>query len=182
MADATRNPDVLAIGAGGLAEFHLVSRSPHAARTCLERALEEIGTDTPTATPLLSVLAQAWLELRENDVASAVISEAVARATSEDNRLTLTDALRVEAMVLAQRGRVEQAAVRIVRGLELARSFPYPYAVARLLVAYGTMLAETGRTSEAEPKFAEAREIFERLGARRITEPAIAPNSRANVP
>jgi hypothetical protein len=42
---------------------------------------------------------------------------------------------------------------------------PFPYAEARLLYQYGAMEADRDKPDEAEQYLAEARTIFERLGA-----------------
>jgi len=76
---------------------------------------------------------------------------AVERARKTGEILALVDALRVLGMVLVQQGQLEEAGMVFDEGLALARSLPYPYAEARILVEMGAL--------------DEALAIFRRLGA-----------------
>lgn len=83
----------------------------------------------------------AWAHLRGGDAgrAAELSVRAVERARKTGEILALVNALRVLGMVLVQQGRVEDAGTVLNEGLALARSLPYPYAEARILVEMGTL-------------------------------------------
>jgi hypothetical protein len=93
-----------------------------------------------------------------------LLAAGVEEAESQTHRLALVDLLRVQGQALAQSGDDEAAQDRFSRALALARSMRYPYKEALALQAWA-------RAYPADPaarqRLAEAREIFERLGAHR---------------
>jgi hypothetical protein len=87
----------------------------------------------------------------------------------EDLRLVLVDALRVQALIHNQLGRPGAAERAVQEALELARTMPYPYAEAGLLLS-ARLCTEQGRLEAAWEALAGAMAIFERLGVQRAGE------------
>ena len=85
--------------------------------------------------------------------------------TSQDCRLALIDALRVQGMVRARQGRWEEADAAFEEGATLARAMEYPHAEARILAEQGLSRAQRGETQQGSEKLQHARTIFARLGA-----------------
>ncbi len=78
------------------------------------------------------------------------------RARKTGEILALVDALRVLGMVFTKQGQLEEAGTVFHEGLALARSLPYPYAEARILVEMGAL--------------DDALAIFQQLGAAKEVE------------
>jgi tetratricopeptide (TPR) repeat protein len=72
---------------------------------------------------------------------------------------------RLRANAAAAAGRDDQAADGFAVALANARNLGYAYWLAPVLADYGTWLHSSGRADEAAPLLAEARELFERMGA-----------------
>src|SRR5207244_13627169 len=85
-------------------------------------------------------------------------------------RLTLVDALRVQAMVAMRQCHWQEAEKALEESLSLAHSMPYLYAEARLLHVYGQMHAQKGEVEPARERLKGALAIFQRLGARKDVE------------
>ena len=108
---------------------------------------------------------EAALALRDTAKAEALIAEIDALDPVQRTPVYQAQAARLRSRLRAQRGEegVEQ-------GFKLAaaifRELPMPYWIGVTLAEHGEWLAAQGQGEEAEPLLAEAREIFERLGAR----------------
>jgi tetratricopeptide (TPR) repeat protein len=102
--------------------------------------------------------------------AAAVAGRAVTRARAEHDRLSLVDALRVQALVATREEHWAEAACALEEGLALARSLPYPYAEAHLLYAHAEMHTQKGERDAARERLEAALAIFRRLGARKDAE------------
>ena len=74
-------------------------------------------------------------------------------------------ALRSEALLAARSGESDDADGKFKQAAALLREIGARFWLACVLLEHGEWLAETGRPADAEPLLAEAREIFERLGA-----------------
>ncbi|MGZ8694498.1 MAG: AAA family ATPase [Gaiellaceae bacterium] len=77
---------------------------------------------------------------------------------------------RIRAYRAAAAGEEDVAADAFGEALAAARSLGRVVYVAHVLADYGVWLVECDRTGEAEPLLEEARELFERMGARRWLE------------
>jgi tetratricopeptide (TPR) repeat protein len=126
-------------------------------------AAEDLTWDTPVE--LLSVLAEAHLELSDLDRARAYAGSAVDHARRMGVGLELIRALEVRGMVLARDGHHDLARAAYREGLDRARAMPFPYGEARLLHAYGLLDRQQHDQAAAHAKFAQALAILERLGA-----------------
>jgi tetratricopeptide (TPR) repeat protein len=73
-------------------------------------------------------------------------------------------------LVLAHRGDTGAAEELIAQGVRAIRPVGFPFALARFLLAHGTVLAQLARREEANKALYEARSIFAQLGAARWLE------------
>jgi tetratricopeptide (TPR) repeat protein/transcriptional regulator with XRE-family HTH domain len=126
-------------------------------------AAEDLTWDTPVE--LLSVLAQAHLELGELDRARAYAGRAVDHARRMGAWVQGIRALEVHGMVLARDGHHDLARAAYQEGLDRAQAMPFPYGQARLLHADGLLDRQQQDHGAAHAKFAQALAILERLGA-----------------
>jgi len=126
-------------------------------------AAEDLTWDTPVE--LLSVLAEAHLELSDLDRARAYARSAVDHARRMGVWLELIRALEVHGMVLARDGHHDLARAAYREGLDRARAMPFPYGQARLLHAYGLLDRQRQDHAAAHAKLVQALAILERLGA-----------------
>ena len=126
-------------------------------------AAEDLTWDTPVE--LLSVLAQAHLELGELDRARAYAGLAVDHARRMGGWMQGIRALEVYGMVLAHDGHHDLARAAYQEGLDRAGTIRFPYGQARLLYAYGLFDRQRQEHGAARAKFAQALAILERLGA-----------------
>jgi tetratricopeptide (TPR) repeat protein/transcriptional regulator with XRE-family HTH domain len=126
-------------------------------------AVEDLTWDTPVE--LLSVLAQAHLELGELDRARAYAGLAVDHARRMGTWIQGIRALELHGMVLARDGHHDLARAAYQEGLDRARAMRFPYGQARVLHAYGLLDRQQQDHDAAHAKFAQALAILERLGA-----------------
>jgi transcriptional regulator with XRE-family HTH domain/tetratricopeptide (TPR) repeat protein len=126
-------------------------------------AAKDLTWDTPVE--LLSVLAQAHLELGDLDRARAYAGCAVDHARRMEAWVQGIRALEVHGMVLARDGHHDLARAAYQEGLDRARTIRFPYGQARLLHAYGLLDRQRQDHAAAHAKFAQALAILERLRA-----------------
>ncbi len=153
--------------AGVLAEVEILQGRPEAALARLIPLLDRPGLEECDVTALLPVLGWARLELGQVDEAAATVQHALRRARSEQMRLVLVEALRVEALVALRRERWDGTERGLAEGVALARSMPHPYAEARLLRLSAAMRRGRGQRGPAGEQLSAALALFRRLGARR---------------
>jgi tetratricopeptide (TPR) repeat protein len=91
--------DFLRLAHGALAVRELLAGQPDAALTRLRPLLDRPNEQNAIVTRLLALVAWAYLDLGDQRQADAAAQQAVARARAEHNRLSLIDALRVQALV-----------------------------------------------------------------------------------
>jgi tetratricopeptide (TPR) repeat protein/transcriptional regulator with XRE-family HTH domain len=126
-------------------------------------AVEDLTWDTPVE--LLSVLAEAHLEVDDLHRARAYAGRAVDHARRMGAWVQGIRALEVHGMVLARDGHHDLARAAYQEGLDRARAIPFPYGQARLLHACGLLDRQQQDHAAAHAKFAQALAILERLGA-----------------
>ena len=126
-------------------------------------AVEDLTWDTPVE--LLSVLAEAHLEVGDLDRARAYAGRAVDHARRMGAWVQGIRALEVHGMVLARDSHHDLARAAYQEGLDRARAIPFPYGQARLLHACGLLDRQQQDHAAAHAKFAQALAILERLGA-----------------
>jgi tetratricopeptide (TPR) repeat protein/transcriptional regulator with XRE-family HTH domain len=169
-AGRSGDPHALRRASGTLAEVEILQGHASAARTRLLPLLDRPGLQEVSVMFMLPALAWAHLELDEIAEAERTIEQALRRARAQDARLVLVEALRVQALILTRRGMLQDAEQIVHEGLCLAREMRNPYAEARLLQVYGTLLATRGDLESAYVRLEEALAIFQRLGARKDSE------------
>ncbi|MGH2411386.1 MAG: tetratricopeptide repeat protein, partial [Chloroflexota bacterium] len=109
-----------------MAEIEIREGRPNAARDRLIPLLDRPGLAECDVTMFLPILAWAYLELDQADLAAETAKQAIARARPEDMRLVLVEALWVRVMVALRQERWEEAARSLDEGIALARAIPYP--------------------------------------------------------
>jgi tetratricopeptide (TPR) repeat protein len=160
-----------------LAECDLLEGNAGSARARLAPLLATADQGDADLSLLLAPYAWAQLELGDMAEAAAIISPSIAQAHTQNDRLTLVDALRVQALLAIRQQRWTAAEQALAEGLTLARAMPYPYAEARLLQVHGQLAAQTGHPALARERLEVALTILRRLGARveiERTEQALA--------
>jgi hypothetical protein len=110
MAERGGDPLVLRWAQSLLAERDLLERHGEAAHTRLCPLLDQPGREELVmTTDVLPRLAWAHLELGDTVPAANVAAQAVRRARAANARLGLTDALRIQAMVLTRQEHCAEA-------------------------------------------------------------------------
>jgi DNA-binding CsgD family transcriptional regulator len=172
-----------AVIGGVMARLHLQQGNPAAARSALAQALDLQGMPEATRVELLLLGADVSLRLGQPDEAGEFADAAVRLAAP----LRYFDAAvaRVQGLIAAQAGRLDEAITRYVAGLEKPSTEAQPYEGALLRHYLGlsylrrggpgdrsrarTQLREALKTFDglgAEPDAAATREALQRLGGR----------------
>jgi tetratricopeptide (TPR) repeat protein len=126
-------------------------------------AAEDLTWDYPVE--LLSVLAEAHLEVGDLDRARAYAGRAVDHARGMGAWVQGIRALEVHGMVLARDGHHDLARAAYQEGLDRAAAMPFPYGQARLLHALGLLDRQQGNHAAAHANLTQALAILENLGA-----------------
>lgn len=153
-----------------LAQIDILAGRPRIAIDRLEPLIEDADPEDNDVVFLLPVLAWAYLENGNAARAAELASEAVDRATAQENALALVDGLRVQGMVLAGEERWAEAEHAFEESASLAHRMPYPYVEARALYEWGTIDAGRRQLGQAHERLQTALGIFQRLGAARDVE------------
>jgi tetratricopeptide (TPR) repeat protein len=159
-----------------LAWRDLLEGQPARALARLEPVVAEAKLDMQEQALFLPALAEAYLETGELERAGEVLDTPLALQRRE-MRGSLTDTLRVHAMVLCAGGDLIGAERVLNELLEITRSMPHPFAEARALAELARLEAAQSRPGPARDHLGEACAIFRRLGARPFayqTEQALA--------
>jgi tetratricopeptide (TPR) repeat protein len=165
MAEAREEREALELIHSTLGELEVLRGEPEAAIRRLEPLA---GREGGFRVLIETTLAWALLEAGEETRAGELAGKAAAQGRAQGERLALVDALRVLGTALGKQGKRDEAAADLKEGLALARSLPYPYAEASILVEMGML--------------EEALAIFRRLGASKDierTEQELAAHSGA---
>jgi tetratricopeptide (TPR) repeat protein len=110
-------------------------------------------------------LADLALRDRRHEHALAAAAAVEALPPSARTRAIASQLHRLQANAAAAEGDHETAAERFALALAAARNLGLALWLAPVLRDYGAWLAAAGRTDEAAPLLAQARELFERMGA-----------------
>ncbi len=148
LTDASGDLQVRRLASTTLAEIDILEGRATAARDRLIQLLDREGLEECDVTMFLPTLAWAHLELGQADLAAHTVEQALIRARSEDMRLVLVDALRVQAMIALRREHWKEAAHCLEEGIALARRIQYSYGEARLRDLEG-LLSIQDRTESA---------------------------------
>lgn len=155
-----------------LAEEELEAGQPAQAIARLEPLLDRPGLEEQDVPLLLVTLAWAHLALDDAATAERELTTALARAAAQDHHLIEQEALRIRGKLRAAQGRRELARDDFEQSLRLARQMPYPFAEARTLLDYAAWLQADGQAAETAEALAQARDIFQRLGAAQAAKEA----------
>jgi class 3 adenylate cyclase/tetratricopeptide (TPR) repeat protein len=120
--------------------------------------------------PFLAPLAEAHLELGQEELAEELLASSFAQLRGPNMRALLVYPLRARAKLLTRQRRWEEATDVLEELLTLSRSVPYPYHEALALYEYGIMNVQRGEPQQARGRLEEALMIFQRLGARPYIE------------
>jgi predicted ATPase/DNA-binding XRE family transcriptional regulator len=170
LAVAERHHDLWALRwlQGSLAERDLLAGQPQEARARLAPLLdlanlEESGLDVRQLLPLL-----AWIDIELGELrrAEQLLTPLLAATRAAQLRLVLCDALRVQGLLATRQGRWHGAEEALEEALSQARTFPYPYGEAKILMWSGYLLLQRDDREQAQQRFEAARAILERLGER----------------
>jgi len=173
VAERSNDLQALRLAHGALAELDIALGRPEAAIERLAPLLDRDGAQEHDVDGLLPILAWAYLDGGDIARAEETARLAVERVRASGQNVTLSEALRVHALV-AMRGQCwDDAAGSIEEGLTLVRGMPFPYGEARLLHLSGALHAhQDPLDAVARERLRAALAIFERLGARKAVERA----------
>jgi DNA-binding SARP family transcriptional activator len=166
LAERTRAFEVVHWAQAGLAERDLLLGRPQAARARLDPLLgrlEELDIYTAQCVPFL---AWAYLDLNETERAQALLRYLRTKPAGQGNRLMLTNARRIQALVAMRAGDWDEAVTALDEALSMAHAMPYPYAEAKALSVYGRLHWAVGEPKQARVRFTAALAILNRLGER----------------
>jgi tetratricopeptide (TPR) repeat protein len=148
-----------------LVERDLLMGDPEMARERLASLPDGAGPPRSLEEPALrALLAWALLELGEVVGAAQAVAQAIGQARAMIHRLSLVDALRVQARVAARQEHWAVAAGALEEGLSLAQGMPFPYGEARLHEAYGELHLAQGEGRRARTELKIALRLFVELG------------------
>jgi predicted ATPase len=148
------------------AEQDLLEGKPEQARLRLEPLLADAGNRRAELTGVLALLGWAWLELGDGRQGESLAAASVLRASATGLRCTLTDALRIQALVAARMGRWEEALECVEQARSLARMLSYPYAEAKALAVGGQLFLQRHEVGRGVAQLAAARSLLNLLGDR----------------
>jgi tetratricopeptide (TPR) repeat protein/transcriptional regulator with XRE-family HTH domain len=166
IALAQRSGDLQAVrwAQTAVAEAELLDGQARSARERLEPLLDRPGQQEGLVTYLMPYLAWAHLELGDAARAEDIVTACTERATSENIRLALVDALRVRALLALRQGQVAAAATVLDEGLALTAWMDYPHGRAKVLCMYGMVEVQRGDPVRAHERYEGALAILRPLG------------------
>ncbi|MBV9281246.1 MAG: hypothetical protein JOZ41_14295, partial [Chloroflexi bacterium] len=129
----------------------------------LESLAKEEGKEIPAT---LFRLAWAYLESGNETEADATIQRAAALARAGHRRFDLCESLIVQGRVYLGQNRVQEVEPVLSEALSLARTMPYPYAEARVLIECARRAGALGDRDQERIHTDLAHGILRRLGAR----------------
>jgi tetratricopeptide (TPR) repeat protein len=153
---------------GLLAELDILRGNPGAA---IERLGSLVIREDGDLGVLLPTLAWAHLEMeseahiRRGD---QIAKRAVAYAGDQPG--ILAQALWVQGMASLRQCQYDEAEMPLTEGLSLARTLPFAYVEARILVQLAALCSRQGNSEAARNHLTGALDIFRRLGARKDIE------------
>jgi tetratricopeptide (TPR) repeat protein len=153
-----------------LANLDLLRGHPQKAVQRLTPLLERSSDEEMWSTPLVPLLACAYLGLGDIDRAEMFVRDSLRRAERDSNRLDLVQGLFALAGVREKEGRADEARAALQDALRHARDMSFPAAQAEALFRLGSLELECGDSGAARTSLTSAREIWERLGARKDLE------------
>ncbi len=173
VAERSNDLQALRLAHGTLAELDIALGRSEAAIERLAPLLDRDDRQEHDVDGVLPILAWAYLERGDMTRAEETARLAVERTRASGQNVTLSEALRVQALVSMRGQRRDDAERSIEEGLALVRAMPFPYGEARLLHLSGLLHAhQDPMGAVAQDRLQAALAIFERLGARKAGERA----------
>ncbi len=126
---------------------------------------EDLGFEHPMSRIAMVDSLETAYELGDLDSVARRLEEFRSRRPADQLPFGVGQARRFEALLAARAGENNRAEERFRAAAEILREISARFYLAVVLLEHGEWLAETGRPEDAEPLLAEAREIFERVGA-----------------
>jgi class 3 adenylate cyclase/tetratricopeptide (TPR) repeat protein len=150
----------------------VVLRAEGSLQEALDAAIEAVAVKEETGAGLWSVQAglvkamEASIALGDLARAANFVAEVETWPRREVTPWLRAETARISARLAAAKGEFEAAEDGFKVAIRQLREIGDPFILAEPLAELAELLLVQGRVSEAEPLLAEAREIFERLGAR----------------
>jgi predicted ATPase/class 3 adenylate cyclase len=150
----------------------VVRRKESRLREALDAAIEAVAVKEETGAILWSVQSgmveamEASLALGDLGKARELVTEVESWPRREVTPLLRAETARISARLIAAEGDFEAAEDSFRMAISQLRGIGDPFVLAEPLAELAELLLSQSRTAEAEPLLAEAREIFERLGAK----------------
>jgi tetratricopeptide (TPR) repeat protein len=163
-ADPKRDLWTIRYGQQVLANVDLLNGKPEAALSRLEGLLDRPGLEEPFVNPLLCAMAEAHVDLGEEEEAEQLIANTLRRASDADQMTVVVDVTRITAMLRERQGRWDDARAAFEEASAHAQRMPYPFAEARCRYQWGTMEARAGSIERARALLDEASAMFGELG------------------
>jgi tetratricopeptide (TPR) repeat protein len=147
-----------------LAELDMHRGDPRALRARLLPLLGRTDLVQTGRNAFLPLLVWAHLELGDVNAAEVLATQTVTDLREQHDRLSLVDALRMQAAVWIRQGSWSAAEATLEEALALARAMPYPYTEAKLLAMYGDLMVASGHPARARDQYDAALAILRPLG------------------
>lgn len=165
LATRRENWEALRMAQTALAERDLLAGNPQAAYTRLAPFLDHPSQQGIGRWYFVHLVAWALLPT-ETERAEALLAGVIREVRDQQHVITLVDLLRVQALLLGQQQRWQEAQTAVEEGLALARSMPYPYAEAKALYVSGLVQVQQGKTQPARERLEAALALCVKLGER----------------
>ena len=129
-------------------------------------AMQELGYEHPMFRLALVDALETAYELGDVDAVARRLEEFRKRRPADQLPFGVGQTRRFEALLAARSGDGRLAEERFRAAAEILREISARFYLAVVLLEHGEWLVESGRFEDAEPLLKEAREMFERLGAK----------------
>jgi tetratricopeptide (TPR) repeat protein len=149
-----------------LAERDLLYAAPDAARDRLLPLMDRPNQQESDVTPLLPLVAWAYLDLDDLMRAESFLHEAVARATAAGMRPTLVQAWRIRALLWQRCEQWSRAEADLASALAASRRMHHHYAQAILRFERGRLALHRGRLEQARTQLTAAQHLLTALSER----------------
>jgi tetratricopeptide (TPR) repeat protein len=153
----------------GMARLHLARGRPTEALFAAEEAVSErdsIGISSEAIKEALVSAVEATLQLGDVGKAEELIAIVDALPPGRSPQFLQAHSSRFRALLAARRGDLDEAERLFKRSTGLFRELSVPFHLAVTLLEQAEWLAGQDRADEGEGALADARELFERLGAK----------------
>jgi tetratricopeptide (TPR) repeat protein len=174
-----------AIHACGHAKLLLAENKPHEALVVAERALElraTLGHTGESFKELGATAGEAALSLGDLETVEGLVRELDALPFGNSSQFLQAQSARFRAHLAGKRGDVEAEDRLFKSSSGRFREMANLAWLATVLLEHAESLNSRGRAADAVPLLTEAREVFERLGARPWLERADRVGGREQVP